>query len=135
MNSTIRQILRNRKCVKGKEKGTSIISGFLRLKHVSRPKPQIKGVITKVTTKKPKKPNSAERKVAKVKLTNGKHIWSYIPGIGHQLQEHDIVLVRMGKTQDLPGLRTKLVRGTLDFKGVKNRKTSRSKYGVRREEI
>lgn len=127
----IRQIIKNRLKFKHNHK-PSVISCTSRLKsRVILNKPQIKGVITKIRTISPKKPNSAMRKVAKVRLTNNKHIWSYIPGIGHSLQEHDMVLLRMGKTQDLPGLRTKLIRGALDFKGVVNRKTSRSKYGVK----
>lgn len=91
--------------------------------------PQVKGVCAKVFTTKPKKPNSAVRKVARVKLSNGRMVTAYIPGEGHNLQEHSVVLIRGGKTQDLPGVRYKLVRGALDFSGVANRTTSRSKYG------
>ncbi|MGX7589106.1 30S ribosomal protein S12 [Candidatus Vidania fulgoroideorum] len=91
--------------------------------------PQIRGVCIKVYTTTPKKPNSALRKVAKVKASNGKEIICYIPGEGHNLQEHSIVLIRGGRVKDLPGVKYHLVRGVLDLEGVKNRKTSRSKYG------
>ena len=91
--------------------------------------PQRRGVCTRVYTTTPKKPNSALRKVARVKLTNGMEVTSYIPGEGHNLQEHSIVLVRGGRVKDLPGVRYHIVRGTLDTAGVANRKKSRSKYG------
>jgi small subunit ribosomal protein S12 len=94
--------------------------------------PQRRGVCTRVYTTTPKKPNSALRKVCKVRLTNGFEIISYIPGIGHNLQEHSIVLVRGGRVKDLPGVRYHTVRGTLDTKGVENRKQSRSKYGAKK---
>lgn len=94
--------------------------------------PQRRGVCTRVYTQTPKKPNSALRKVARVRLTNGIEITSYIPGIGHNLQEHSIVLVRGGRVKDLPGVRYHIIRGTLDAVGVENRKQSRSKYGARR---
>src|ERR1700757_5002966 len=94
--------------------------------------PQRRGVCTRVYTQTPKKPNSALRKVCKVKLTNGYEIISYIPGIGHNLQEHSVVLVRGGRVKDLPGVRYHTVRGTLDAQGVANRKQSRSKYGAKR---
>lgn len=94
--------------------------------------PQRKGVCSKIYTMKPRKPNSAVRKVAKVKLANGKTIAAYIQGEGHNLQEHSVVLVRGGRTQDLIGLRYKIIRGALDFAGVVGRRTSRSKYGVKK---
>jgi small subunit ribosomal protein S12 len=94
--------------------------------------PQRRGVCTRVYTQTPKKPNSALRKVARVRLSNGIEITTYIPGIGHNLQEHSIVLVRGGRVKDLPGVRYHIVRGTLDAVGVENRKQSRSKYGARR---
>lgn len=94
--------------------------------------PQRRGVCTRVYTQTPKKPNSALRKVARVRLTNGIEITTYIPGIGHNLQEHSIVLVRGGRVKDLPGVRYHIIRGTLDAVGVENRKQSRSKYGARR---
>lgn len=93
--------------------------------------PQRRGVCTRVYTVTPKKPNSALRKVARVRLTNGIEITAYIPGIGHNLQEHSVVLVRGGRVKDLPGVRYHIVRGTLDCGGVENRKQSRSKYGAR----
>ncbi|KAI9592735.1 ribosomal protein S12/S23-domain-containing protein [Syncephalis fuscata] len=96
--------------------------------------PQRKGVCTKVYVTKPKKPNSAQRKVARVRLTNGRTITAYIPGEGHNLQEHSVVLVRGGKVPDLPGVKYHIVRGALDLQGVVNRTTSRSKYGARKPE-
>ncbi|KAL1924804.1 mitochondrial 37S ribosomal protein uS12m [Calcarisporiella thermophila] len=93
---------------------------------------QKKGVCNKVYTTKPKKPNSAQRKVARVKLSNGKVVLAYIPGEGHNLQEHSVVLVRGGRVPDLPGVRYHLVRGTMDLQGVPNRVNSRSKYGTRK---
>ena len=94
--------------------------------------PQKRGVCTRVYTTTPKKPNSALRKVARVKLTNGIEVTAYIPGIGHNLQEHSVVLVRGGIVKDLPGVRYHLVRGTLDAAGVNNRNQARSKYGTKR---
>ena len=94
--------------------------------------PQKRGVCLQVKTQTPKKPNSALRKVARVRLTNGMEVTSYIPGEGHNLQEHSIVLVRGGRVKDLPGVRYHIVRGTLDTAGVQNRKQSRSKYGAKR---
>jgi len=94
--------------------------------------PQRRGVCTRVYTTTPKKPNSALRKVARVRLTSGFEVTAYIPGIGHNLQEHSVVLVRGGRVKDLPGVRYHIVRGTLDSAGVKDRAQSRSKYGVKR---
>ncbi len=94
--------------------------------------PQRRGVCTRVYTAAPKKPNSAIRKVARVRLTSGFEVTSYIPGIGHNLQEHSIVLIRGGRVKDLPGVRYHIIRGTLDSDGVKNRKQSRSKYGTKK---
>ncbi|MCL6476828.1 MAG: 30S ribosomal protein S12 [Peptococcaceae bacterium] len=94
--------------------------------------PQRRGVCTRVYTTTPKKPNSALRKVARVRLTNGIEVTSYIPGIGHNLQEHSVVLVRGGRVKDLPGVRYHIVRGALDSAGVQNRNRSRSKYGSKR---
>ena len=93
--------------------------------------PQKRGVCTRVYTTTPKKPNSALRKVAKVRLTNQQEVIAYIPGEGHNLQEHSIVLIRGGRVKDLPGVRYHIVRGTLDTSGVQNRKKSRSKYGAK----
>ncbi len=94
--------------------------------------PQRKGVCTRVYTTTPKKPNSALRKVARVRLSNGKEVTAYIPGEGHKLQEHSIVLIRGGRVKDLPGVRYHVVRGSHDAEGVEGRKTSRSKYGAKR---
>jgi small subunit ribosomal protein S12 len=94
--------------------------------------PQRRGVCIRVYTSTPKKPNSALRKVARVRLTNGYEITTYIPGVGHNLQEHSVVLIRGGRVKDLPGVRYHIIRGTLDSVGVQNRKKSRSKYGARR---
>src|SRR5438552_4766751 len=94
--------------------------------------PQKRGVCTRVYTTTPKKPNSALRKVARVRLTNGMEVTSYIPGEGHNLQEHSVVLIRGGRVKDLPGVRYHIIRGTLDTTGVANRKQGRSKYGTKR---
>ena len=94
--------------------------------------PQKRGVCTRVYTSTPKKPNSALRKVARVRLTNGIEVTTYIPGVGHNLQEHSIVLIRGGRVKDLPGVRYHVIRGTLDAAGVGNRKQGRSKYGTKR---
>ena len=94
--------------------------------------PQKRGVCTRVYTTTPKKPNSALRKVARVRLTNGIEVTTYIPGVGHNLQEHSIVLIRGGRVKDLPGVRYHVIRGTLDAVGVQNRRRSRSKYGAKR---
>ncbi|MDG2305173.1 MAG: 30S ribosomal protein S12 [Candidatus Binatia bacterium] len=94
--------------------------------------PQKRGVCTRVYTQTPKKPNSALRKVARVRLTNGIEVTSYIPGIGHNLQEHSVVLIRGGRVKDLPGVRYHIIRGTLDAVGVTERKSGRSKYGAKR---
>ena len=95
--------------------------------------PQKRGVCTRVYTTTPKKPNSALRKVARVRLTTGIEVTAYIPGIGHNLQEHSVVLIRGGRVKDLPGVRYHIIRGTLDTAGTKNRKKARSKYGAKRE--
>ena len=95
--------------------------------------PQRRGVCTRVYTTTPKKPNSALRKVARVRLTSGIEVTAYIPGVGHNLQEHSIVLVRGGRVKDLPGVRYKIIRGSLDTQGVRNRKQARSRYGAKKE--
>src|SRR5687768_14472120 len=95
--------------------------------------PQRRGVCTRVYTTTPKKPNSALRKVARVRLTSGVEVTAYIPGVGHNLQEHSIVLVRGGRVKDLPGVRYKIIRGSLDTQGVRNRKQARSRYGAKKE--
>ncbi|MGI5879598.1 MAG: 30S ribosomal protein S12 [Syntrophomonadaceae bacterium] len=94
--------------------------------------PQKRGVCTRVYTTTPKKPNSALRKIARVRLTNGIEVTAYIPGIGHNLQEHSVVLIRGGRVKDLPGVRYHIIRGTLDAAGVQNRNQARSKYGTKR---
>ena len=94
--------------------------------------PQKRGVCTRVYTTTPKKPNSALRKVARVRLTNGFEVTSYIPGVGHNLQEHSVVLIRGGRVKDLPGVRYHIIRGTLDTQGVADRRQRRSKYGAKR---
>ena len=98
-----------------------------------RGSPQRRGVCVRVYTTTPKKPNSALRKVARVRLTTGIEVTAYIPGIGHNLQEHSVVLIRGGRVKDLPGVRYHIIRGTLDTAGTKNRKQGRSKYGAKRE--
>ena len=95
--------------------------------------PQKRGVCVRVFTQTPKKPNSALRKVARVRLTSGQEVTAYIPGVGHNLQEHSIVLVRGGRVRDLPGVRYKIIRGSLDTQGVRNRKQARSRYGAKKE--
>ena len=124
----------------GREKGTykskspALQKGLnMRTKVVTeQSSPQKRGVCTKVTTMAPKKPNSALRKIAKVRLVNGAEANCYIPGIGHNLQEHSVVLIRGGRVRDLPGIRYHIIRGTLDTQGVNNRNQSRSKYGTKR---
>ena len=98
-----------------------------------RGSPQRRGVCVRVYTTTPKKPNSALRKVARVRLTTGVEVTAYIPGIGHNLQEHSVVLIRGGRVKDLPGVRYHIIRGTLDTAGTRNRKQGRSKYGAKRE--
>ena len=104
----------------------------LKKKETKQSSPQKRGVCTTVKTMTPKKPNSALRKVARVKLTNGMEVSAYIPGIGHNLQEHSVVMVRGGRVKDLPGVRYHIFRGTLDTQGVANRNQARSKYGAKR---
>ena len=119
---TINQLVRHgRRDVEGKEKAPAL-----------RGNPQKRGVCTRVYTTTPKKPNSALRKVARVRLTNGFEVTAYIPGEGHNLQEHSIVMIRGGRVKDLPGVRYHIIRGTLDAAGVNERKQSRSKYGAKR---
>ena len=117
-----------------KSKSPALQKGFntLRNESIDQSAPQRRGVCTKVTTTTPKKPNSALRKIARVRLTNGMEATCYIPGIGHNLQEHSVVLIRGGRVRDLPGVRYHIIRGTLDTQGVANRKQGRSKYGAKR---
>ena len=118
-----------------KSKAPVLQTGFNTLKNrpTDQSSPQKRGVCTKVTTMTPKKPNSALRKIARVRLTNGMEATTYIPGIGHNLQEHSVVLIRGGRIRDLPGVRYHIIRGTLDAQGVANRKQGRSKYGAKRQ--
>ena len=124
---------RKRKILRSKSKAVALARGFNSIKNkpVYYPSPFKRGVCTKVTTKTPRKPNSAIRKIARVRLTNGMEVTAYIPGIGHNLQEHSVVLIRSGRVKDI-GVRYTIVRGKLDAGTVENRKTSRSSYGVKR---
>ena len=117
-----------------KSTAPAIQKGFnsLKKKPTDSASPQKRGVCTAVRTTTPKKPNSALRKIARVRLTNGYEVSAYIPGVGHNLQEHSVVLIRGGRVKDLPGVRYHIIRGTLDTQGVQNRKQSRSKYGAKR---
>jgi small subunit ribosomal protein S12 len=119
---TINQLVRKgRKRIKAKTKSPALMNC-----------PQRRGVCLRVYTQTPKKPNSALRKVARVRLTNGYEVTTYIPGIGHNLQEHSVVLIRGGRVKDLPGVRYHIIRGTLDASGVTERRQSRSKYGAKK---
>ena len=132
---TVNQLVRKgRKQIKEQSDAPALQKGFNSLKRIATDKssPQKRGVCTSVKTVTPKKPNSALRKVARVRLTNGIEVSAYIPGIGHNLQEHSVVLIRGGRIKDLPGVRYHIVRGTLDTAGVVNRMQSRSKYGAKR---
>lgn len=132
---TINQLVRKPRTMKGKKSGAPHLQRVvnnLKTKNYEKPAPFKRGVCVKVTTKTPKKPNSALRKVARVRLTNGHEVWAYIGGEGHNLQEHAVVLVRGGRVKDLPGVRYHIVRGTLDTAGVANRRQGRSKYGAKR---
>ncbi len=132
---TFNQLVRHgRQMSTYKSKSPALQKGvnLLKKKATDQPSPQKRGVCTKVAIKTPKKPNSAQRKIARVRLTNGMEVTSYIPGIGHNLQEHSVVLIRGGRVKDLPGVRYHIVRGKLDTQGVANRNQSRSKYGAKR---
>jgi small subunit ribosomal protein S12 len=132
--STINQLIRKkRKIMVAKTKAVALARGFNSLKNrpVYYPAPFKRGVCIKVTTKTPRKPNSAIRKIARVRLTNGMEVTAYIPGIGHNLQEHSVVMLRGGRVKDV-GIRYTIVRGKLDAGGVENRRTSRSTYGAKR---
>ena len=131
MPTTSQLIRKGRTTPKKKLATPGLKSGKGRKKKVAAP--QRRGVCTRVYTVTPKKPNSALRKVARVRLTSGVEVTAYIPGVGHNLQEHSIVLVRGGRVKDLPGVRYKIIRGALDASGVANRKQARSRYGAKRE--
>ncbi len=133
---TINQLIRKpRKKTSDKSKSPAMqrIVNNLKNKSYEKGSPFKRGVCIKVTTKTPKKPNSALRKVARVRLTNGYEVWAYIGGEGHNLQEHAAVLVRGGRVKDLPGVRYHIVRGSLDLQGVIDRKQGRSKYGTKKD--
>ena len=132
---TINQLVRKgRKSSKAKSKSPALQHGFnsMKSRQTNSRAPQKRGVCTVVKTVTPKKPNSALRKVARVRLSNGYEVTSYIPGIGHNLQEHSVVLIRGGRVKDLPGVRYHIIRGTLDTAGVKDRQQARSKYGAKK---
>ncbi len=132
---TINQLIRKKRTPKTKKsKAPALLSTFNTIKNktIRRPSPLKRGVCIKVGTLTPKKPNSALRKFAKVRLTNGVEVNAYIPGEGHNLQEHSVVLVRGGRVKDLPGVRYHIVRGTFDTQGVNERKQGRSKYGTKK---
>ncbi|MCK6462792.1 MAG: 30S ribosomal protein S12 [Candidatus Pacebacteria bacterium] len=133
--ATINQLIKKgRKKIKAKSRSVALAHGFnsLRNRPVPFASPFKRGICLKVTTTTPKKPNSALRKVARVRLTNGMEVTAYIPGEGHNLQEHSVVVIRGGRVKDLPGVRYHIVRGMLDTAGVENRKQQRSKYGAKR---
>ena len=133
---TINQLVRKGRSQKQKKvKAPALLYSYNALKNRTsrlRGSPQKRGVCTRVYTQTPKKPNSALRKVARVRLTNGIEVTTYIPGVGHNLQEHSIVLIRGGRVKDLPGVRYHVIRGTLDAVGVAGRMQGRSKYGAKR---
>ena len=127
-------VKKGRKKVEKKSKAVALARGFnaIQNKPIFYPSPFKRGVCTKVTTTTPKKPNSALRKIARVRLTNQMEVTAYIPGEGHNLQEHSVVMLRGGRVKDLPGVRYHIVRGALDTAGVEGRKQRRSKYGAKR---
>ena len=132
---TINQLVRKpRQTAKKKSKSPALgrIPNALKTRYYDQNAPLKRGVCVRVTTKTPKKPNSALRKVARVKLNNGYEVWAYVGGEGHNLQEHAVVLIRGGRVPDLPGVRYHIVRGALDLQGVNNRKRGRSKYGTKK---
>ena len=132
---TFNQLVRKgRKTQEKKAKAPALLRGWNAKKReaIEQTSPQKRGVCTAVKTATPKKPNSALRKIARVRLSNGLEVTSYIPGIGHNLQEHSVVLIRGGRVKDLPGVRYHIIRGTLDAQGVQNRMQGRSKYGAKR---
>ena len=132
---TFNQLVRKgREVVSYKSNSPALQKGYNSKKMITtdQSSPQKRGVCTTVKTMTPKKPNSALRKVARVRLTNGMAVWGYIPGVDHNLQEHSVVMVRGGRVKDLPGVRYHVIRGTLDTQGVNGRMQSRSKYGAKR---
>ncbi len=132
---TVNQLVRKGRQVSTyKSKAPALQNGFNSIKKevTNQSSPQKRGVCTSVRTATPKKPNSALRKIARVRLTNGTEVSAYIPGVGHNLQEHSVVMIRGGRVKDLPGVRYHIIRGTLDTQGVANRMQARSKYGAKK---
>ena len=132
---TFNQLVRKgREVLEKKSTAPALLKGYNSKKRIATDQnsPQKRGVCTAIRTQTPKKPNSALRKVARVRLTNSMEVTAYIPGIGHNLQEHSVVLIRGGRVKDLPGTRYHIIRGTLDTAGVANRRQARSKYGAKR---
>ena len=135
---TFNQLVRKgRQTAVKKSTAPALQKGFnsLKKKPIDSASPQKRGVCTAVKTATPKKPNSALRKIARVRLTNGIEVTAYIPGVGHNLQEHSVVMIRGGRVKDLPGVRYHIIRGTLDTQGVNGRMQSRSKYGAKRPKV
>ena len=132
---TINQLVHNKRGQKTRKSKAPVLGvglNTIKRRTTNNPSPQKRGVCTRVGTKTPKKPNSALRKYARVRLSNGKEVDTYIPGIGHNLQEHSVVLIRGGRVKDLIGVRYHIIRGTLDTAGVKDRMQGRSKYGAKK---
>lgn len=132
---TINQLVRKPRHASKKKSGAPVLQygwNSIKSKKIPLPSPLKRGVCIKVTTMTPKKPNSALRKIAKVRLTNGLEVNAYIPGEGHNLQEHSVVVIRGGRVKDLPGVRYHIIRGMLDTQGVTNRRRSRSRYGAKK---
>ena len=132
---TFNQLVRNgRETVEKKAKAPALLKGYnsMTRNQIDHDSPQKRGVCTAVKTSTPKKPNSALRKIARVRLSNGIEVSAYIPGVGHNLQEHSVVMIRGGRVKDLPGVRYHIIRGTLDTQGVNGRMQGRSKYGAKR---
>jgi small subunit ribosomal protein S12 len=135
---TFNQLVRHgRETLAAKSKAPAMQKGLntLRNRETDLPSPQKRGVCTVVKTQTPKKPNSALRKIARVRLSNGFEVTAYIPGIGHNLQEHSVVMLRGGRVRDLPGVRYHIIRGTLDSQGVAKRMQARSKYGAKKPKV
>lgn len=135
---TINQLIKHgRRTTSSKSKSPALHRAFNSLKNKplisDRGRPQMRGVCTKVTTMTPKKPNSALRKIARVRLTSGQEVTAYIPGIKHNLQEHSLVIIRGGRVKDLPGVKYHIIRGILNAEGVENRHQGRSKYGAKKQ--
>jgi len=132
---TFNQLVRRGREKSVKDSKSPVLQKSVNLKKniaIDLPSPQKRGVCTRVQIKTPRKPNSALRKVARVRCVNGMEMWGYIPGIGHNLQEHSVVLIRGGRVRDLPGVRYHIIRGTLDTQGVADRQQGRSKYGAKK---